>query len=62
MVVPASTMPPIVNAGPPPRSDGVGSYTRPCRCGEVLEVPGKICLQSEGAEIQFRDVRLTPLP
>ena len=29
---------------------------------EVLEVPGKICLQSEGAEIQFRDVRLTPLP
>ena len=29
---------------------------------DVLEVPGKICLQSEGAEIQFRDVRLTPLP
>ena len=29
---------------------------------DVLEVPGKLCLQSEGAEIQFRDVRLTPLP
>lgn len=36
--------------------------------GEVLnaatdcwEVPGKICLQSEGAEIQFRNIRLTPL-
>jgi hypothetical protein len=29
---------------------------------EVLEVPGKICLQSEGAEIRFRNVRLTPLP
>ena len=25
------------------------------------EVPGKICLQSEGAFIQFRNVRLTPL-
>jgi hypothetical protein len=24
-------------------------------------VPGKICLQSEGAEIHFRDIRLTPL-
>jgi hypothetical protein len=23
--------------------------------------PGKICLQSEGVEIQFRDIRLTPL-
>ncbi|MBI3467711.1 MAG: DUF1080 domain-containing protein [Planctomycetes bacterium] len=28
---------------------------------EVEEVPGKICLQSEGAEIQFRNIRLTPL-
>ena len=27
----------------------------------VEVVPGKICLQSEGAEIQFRSVRLTPL-
>ena len=37
--------------------------------GEVLnqawncmEVPGKICLQSEGAEIHFRDIVLMPLP
>lgn len=37
--------------------------------GEVLnqatdcwETPGKICLQSEGAEIHFRNIRLTPLP
>jgi type 1 glutamine amidotransferase len=27
-----------------------------------LEIPGKICLQSEGAEIHFREIRLTPLP
>ncbi len=26
-----------------------------------LEIPGKICLQSEGAEIHFRDIRLMPL-
>ncbi|MAG58900.1 MAG: hypothetical protein CMJ83_21650 [Planctomycetes bacterium] len=26
-----------------------------------VEVPGKICLQSEGAPVQFRDIRLTPL-
>jgi Domain of Unknown Function (DUF1080) len=26
------------------------------------EVPGKIALQSEGAEIHFRNIRLTPLP
>ena len=25
------------------------------------ELPGKICLQSEGARIQFRNIRLTPL-
>ena len=31
------------------------------RAESVLEVPGKICLQSEGAEIHFKDVRLTPL-
>jgi hypothetical protein len=37
--------------------------------GEVLntawdaaEIPGKICLQSEGAEIHFRRIRLAPLP
>ena len=37
--------------------------------GEVLnegsgaeQIPGKICLQSEGAEIQFRDIVLRPLP
>jgi type 1 glutamine amidotransferase len=37
--------------------------------GEVLNqatdaqvIPGKICLQSEGAEIHFRNIRLTPLP
>lgn len=29
---------------------------------EVLELPGKIALQSEGAPIQFRSVRLAPLP
>jgi len=29
---------------------------------DALETPGKICLQSEGAEIHFRNVRLTPLP
>lgn len=29
---------------------------------DVLEVPGKICLQSEGAPIQFKDIRLQPLP
>ena len=28
---------------------------------EVQEVPGKICLQSEGAEIHFRNIRLSPL-
>ena len=26
-----------------------------------MEIPGKLCLQSEGAEIHFRDVRLMPL-
>ena len=31
------------------------------RATNVEVVPGKICLQSEGAEIQFRSVRLTPL-
>ena len=25
------------------------------------EVPGKICLQSEGAEILFRDIQLQPI-
>ncbi len=25
------------------------------------EVPGKICLQSEGAAIQFRNIRLRPI-
>ena len=28
------------------------------RATNVQEIPGKICLQSEGAEIQFRNVRL----
>jgi len=28
---------------------------------DCLEIPGKICLQSEGAEIHFRDIQLTPL-
>lgn len=28
---------------------------------EVLETPGKICFQSEGAEIQFRNIRLMSL-
>ena len=27
----------------------------------VLKVPGRICLQSEGAPIHFRKVRLTPI-
>jgi 3-keto-disaccharide hydrolase len=31
------------------------------RASAVEEVPGYICLQSEGAEIQFRSVRLAPL-
>lgn len=29
---------------------------------DVLETAGKICLQSEGAEIHFRDIRITPVP
>ncbi len=29
---------------------------------DCMEVPGKICLQSEGAEIHFADVKLMPLP
>jgi hypothetical protein len=28
---------------------------------DVQEIPGKICLQSEGAEIHFRNVRLSPI-
>jgi hypothetical protein len=28
---------------------------------DVREVPGKICLQSEGAEIHFRNIRLSPI-
>lgn len=28
---------------------------------DVQEVPGKICLQSEGSEIQFRNIRLAPI-
>ncbi len=32
------------------------------RAKDVEEVAGYICLQSEGAEIQFRDIRLAPLP
>ena len=28
---------------------------------EVMEIPGKICLQSEGAEIHFRNIRLAPI-
>ncbi len=32
------------------------------RATGVEEIPGKICLQSEGAEIQFRDIRLAPIP
>jgi len=28
---------------------------------QVEEVPGKICLQSEGAEIEFRNIRLKPI-
>ncbi|MGE3109160.1 MAG: DUF1080 domain-containing protein [Phycisphaerales bacterium] len=31
------------------------------RATDVEEVPGYICLQSEGAEIHFRDIRLSPL-
>lgn len=31
------------------------------RATGVEEVPGFICLQSEGAEIQFRDIRIVPL-
>lgn len=31
------------------------------RATDVEEVAGSICLQSEGAEIQFRNIRLTPL-
>lgn len=29
---------------------------------DVEELAGKICLQSEGAEIQFRNIRLAPIP
>jgi hypothetical protein len=32
------------------------------RAWDVAEVPGKIALQSEGAEIHFRNIRLIPLP
>jgi hypothetical protein len=32
------------------------------RASGVDEVAGFICLQSEGAEIHFRNIRLTPLP
>lgn len=31
------------------------------RATDAAAVPGKICLQSEGAEIQFRRIRLSPL-
>jgi hypothetical protein len=31
------------------------------RATDCEEVPGKICLQSEGAEIHFRNIRLTPI-
>lgn len=31
------------------------------RAWDVEETPGKICLQSEGAEIQFRNIRLAPI-
>jgi hypothetical protein len=31
------------------------------RATEVAEEPGYICLQSEGAEIHFRDIRIVPL-
>lgn len=31
------------------------------RAWDVQEVPGKICLQSEGAEIHFRNIRLSPI-
>ncbi|CAG0955272.1 hypothetical protein PHYC_00428 [Phycisphaerales bacterium] len=31
------------------------------RAWDVGELPGKICLQSEGAEIHFRNIRLVPL-
>lgn len=29
---------------------------------EVEEVPGRICLQSEGAQMEFQNIRLIPLP
>jgi hypothetical protein len=32
------------------------------RATEVQEVAGKVCLQSEGAPIQFRNIRLAPIP
>lgn len=32
------------------------------QASEALETPGKLALQSEGAEIHFRDLRLMPLP
>lgn len=32
------------------------------RAWDVEEVPGNICLQSEGAEIHFRNIRLAPVP
>lgn len=32
------------------------------RATNVAELPGFVCLQSEGAEIHFREIRLTPLP
>jgi hypothetical protein len=31
------------------------------RAWDVLETPGRICLQSEGAEIHFRNIRLAPI-
>jgi hypothetical protein len=45
-----------------------GPWVRLTVNGEVLNeawdcevVPGHVCLQSEGAEIHFRNIRLTPL-
>lgn len=32
------------------------------RATNVAVLPGKICLQSEGAEIHFRNIRIVPLP